>query len=57
MIVPGPEALERICMILIAIVFFMAMKALQNVQADLSEIKTYVESVGERVTRLEQRGF
>lgn len=55
----GPEfgSLDRLCVILVAIIFYIAIRLLQNVQDDVSEIKHFVESSNERISKLEREAY
>lgn len=55
----GPEfgALDRLCVIVVAIIFYMAIRILQNIQDDVSEIQRFVESSNERISKLEREAY
>ena len=57
MIGPEFDALDRLCMILVAVIFYLAIRIMQSVQDDVWEIRTFVEAASERITKLEREAY
>lgn len=49
----GLTSFDRVCLIVIALIFYLAIRALQSAQDDISSIARNYEKTDERLTRVE----